>query len=137
MVALDSLHNNFKITTALFFYYSNNDFEKIQQIVIFTEVKNLAKQVVEATVDLNIIAKKKQFQRSKFRQNKKYFNYKKKSQYTKDCCGSISNKKRSKSQQRKQNVSDKSRIKIKPLLPNQALIKTILTTNLTHPVESS
>lgn len=46
VIALDSLHNNFEITTAPFFYMGNKDLEKIQLIIISTEVANLAKQAI-------------------------------------------------------------------------------------------
>ena len=57
VVALDSLHDNFEITTAPLLYSGNKDVEKIQQIVTFTEVANLAKQVIGATADLALMTK--------------------------------------------------------------------------------
>lgn len=43
VVTLDSLYNNFEITRVFFFYLGDKDLEKIQLIVTFTEVANLAK----------------------------------------------------------------------------------------------
>lgn len=45
--------------TAPFFHSDNKNLKKIQQIVMLTKAANLAKQVVEATINLAIIAKKK------------------------------------------------------------------------------
>lgn len=72
----------------------NKDVEEIQQIVTSTEVANLAKQVVRATADLIMIAKKKQSDKSNSRPNKKCFNYGKKGHYAKNCRSSTSNKRK-------------------------------------------
>lgn len=78
VATFDSLHNDFKMITALLLYFGDKDFKEIQQIVTSTEVANLAKQRVGATTDLTMIAKKKQSERSNLRVNKEYFNYEKK-----------------------------------------------------------
>lgn len=62
VVALDLLHNDFKITITPLFYLSNKDFEKIQLIVTSTEVTNLGKQATGIIGDLTIMAKKKKSQ---------------------------------------------------------------------------
>lgn len=59
MVVFDLLYNNFEIKTAPLLHFNYKDFEEIQQIVIFTEVANLAKQAVRVTTNLTIITKKK------------------------------------------------------------------------------
>lgn len=92
---LNSLHNDYKIITTLFFQSGNQNQKEIQQIVIFTEAANLIKQVVRVTTNLTILAKKKQSDRRNLRQNEEYFNCKKKSYYTKNCYDFTLNKKRS------------------------------------------
>lgn len=47
------------MTTAPLFYSGNKDLKEIQQIVTSIETANLAKWVVEATIDLAIMDKKK------------------------------------------------------------------------------
>lgn len=49
IVVLDSLYNDFEITTTHFFYLGNKDLKKIQLIVISTEAANLTKQVTSIT----------------------------------------------------------------------------------------
>lgn len=58
MVALDTLYNNFEMTTALFFYSGDKNLETIQQIMTFTAAANFAKQAVDVTTHLDIIIKK-------------------------------------------------------------------------------
>lgn len=43
IIILDSLHDNFEMTTARLLYFSDKDLEDIQQIVISTKAANLAK----------------------------------------------------------------------------------------------
>lgn len=45
IVAIDLLHNNFKMTITLLLHSSNKDIEKIQQIVIFTKTTNMIRQI--------------------------------------------------------------------------------------------
>lgn len=59
MVAFDSLHNDFEMIMAFFFYSGDKDLKKIQQRIISTEVENLAKQAVEAIANLIMMAQKK------------------------------------------------------------------------------
>lgn len=85
------------MTTAPLFYLGNKDFEKIQQIVMSTKAANLAKQVVGATINLAIIAKKKQLERAlKLKPGKECFNCKKKGHYIKDYHSLILNKRKPK-----------------------------------------
>ena len=91
VVALDSLHNDFKITTAPLLHSGNKDIKEIQQIVTSTEEANLAKRVVEVIADLTMIIKKKQPKRSDSRQNEECFNCGRKGYYTKDCHSSTRN----------------------------------------------
>lgn len=72
----------------------DKDLEEIQQIVMFTEVANLAKRAVGTIADLTMMAKKKQPEKNNPRQNDKCFNCTKKGHYNKDCHGSMSNKKK-------------------------------------------
>lgn len=58
VVAVDLLDNDFEITSALFFYQSNKNLEEIWQIIMFTKVANLIKQIIKAIIDLAMIAKK-------------------------------------------------------------------------------
>ena len=60
VVALDSLHDNFEMTTTLLLHSGNKDLEEIQQIVTSTEAANLAIQAVGAIADFALMAKKKQ-----------------------------------------------------------------------------
>ena len=59
IIALDSLHDNFEMITALLLYSGNKNLEEIQQIVISTKVTNLAKQVVGVIANFALMAKKK------------------------------------------------------------------------------
>ena len=87
---MNSLYDDFEITTTPLLYLGDKNFEKIQQIVTSTKVANIAKQVVEVIVDLTMIDKR----RSDSRSNEECFNCGKKGHYTKDCCSSTSNKKK-------------------------------------------
>lgn len=91
VVALDSLHGNFEMIIALFFYFSDKNLKGIQQIVISTKAANLIKHVVGAIINLTMIAKKKQLERNHSRPNEECFNYRKKNYYMKDCHSSTSN----------------------------------------------
>lgn len=119
-VTLDILHNDFEIIIALFFYFDNKNPKKIQQIVTFTKVANLAKQIIGATADLTIITKKKQSDRGHSRPNKKYFNYRKKGYYAKDCYNFIFHKKKPvEKSTEKTKHAHKRRIRSKPPPPDQ------------------
>ena len=77
VVALDSLHNNFEMTTVPFLHYGDKDLEKIQQVVTSIKTANMAKQAIGQTADLAMIAKKRsdgQQQPQKPKPNKKCFN---------------------------------------------------------------
>ena len=91
LVALDSLHDNFEMTTALFFYSNDKNLKGIQQIVTSTKAANLIKHIVGAIIDLTMIVKKKQLERNHSRPNEECFNYRKKNYYMKDCHSSTSN----------------------------------------------
>ena len=54
---------------------------------MFTKATNLAKQAIKAIIDLTIIVKKKQLEKYsiKPKTNKKCFNYRKTSYYTRNC----------------------------------------------------
>lgn len=79
------------MTTAPFLHSSNKDIKEIQQIVISTELVNLAKHTVGAIANLTIIVKKKKLEKSKLKQNIVCFNYRKKSHYIKNCHSSTRN----------------------------------------------
>ena len=79
------------MTTAPLLHSGNKDIEETQQIVTSTEATNLAKRAVGATVDLKMMAKKKQPERSDSIQNQECFNYVQKSHYAKDCHNSTRN----------------------------------------------
>ena len=59
MIALDSLYDNFEMTTASLLYSDNKNLEEIQEIVKSSKVANLVKRVVKVTMDLTLLAKKK------------------------------------------------------------------------------
>lgn len=59
VIALDFLHNDFKMTTALLLHSGDKNLEEIQQRVTSTEITNLAKQTVGVKGDLIIMTKKK------------------------------------------------------------------------------
>ena len=93
VVALDSLLNDFEKTTTPLLYSGDKNLEEIQQIVTSTKAANRAKQAVEATADLALMAKKKQPERTtRSKLGEECFNCRKKDHYTKDCSSSISNK---------------------------------------------
>lgn len=58
VVALDSLHDDFEMTTAPLLHSGDKDLEEIQQIVTSTEAANLAKRVTGQTADLAMMTKK-------------------------------------------------------------------------------
>lgn len=60
IIALNLLHNNFKIITLPFFHLSDKDSEEIQLIVISTKTANLAKQVTGIIGDLAMMERKKE-----------------------------------------------------------------------------
>ena len=91
VVALDSLHYDFEMTTAPLLHSGNKDIDKIRQIVNSTEVANLAKRAVAAIADLTMMAKKKQLKRSDLKKNERYFNCGRKGHYAKDCHSSTRN----------------------------------------------
>ena len=82
--------------TAPLSHFSDKDLEEIQQIVTSTKIANLAKRTIRITVDLALMAKKKQPKRfaikSKLREE--CFNYEKNGYNAKDYRSSISNKKK-------------------------------------------
>lgn len=94
MVVLDFQYDKFEMIITSFFPSSNKDFEEIQQIVTSIQIAYLAKQLIKTKADLTIITKKKWSKKNNSRQNRKYFNYGKKSHYAKNCHSSISNKKK-------------------------------------------
>ena len=59
VVALDSLHDDFEMTTAPLLYSGDKDLEEIQLIVTSTKAANLAKQATGITGDLAMMARKK------------------------------------------------------------------------------
>lgn len=62
-----------------------------------TKTANLAKQIVQATTDLTMMAKKKQLKWTlKSKTGKEHFNYRKKGHYAKDCCSFTLNKRKPK-----------------------------------------
>ena len=86
VVALDSPHDNFEMTTAPLLYSGNKDLEEIQKIVMSTEAANLAKRAVGATTNLARMAKKKQLEKYpiKLKTNEECFNCGKKGHYARD-----------------------------------------------------
>lgn len=78
----------------------------MQLIVIFTEAANLLKQVIGIIGDLAIMARKKrpQQQSLKFRPNKEYFNFGKKSYYVRDCPDCTNLKKKPEDERMEQKV---------------------------------
>ena len=94
-MVLDSLHDDFKMTTALLLHSNDKDLEEIQQIVTSTEVANLAKRAVGAIADLALIAKKKQPEKTiRSKPGEECFNCRKKGHYAKDYYFSTSNKRK-------------------------------------------
>ena len=88
VVALDSLHDDFEMTTAPLLHSGDKDLKEIQQIVTSTEAANLAKRAVRATTDLAMMAKKKHSDKQhaiKSKANEECFNCGKKGHYAKDC----------------------------------------------------
>lgn len=97
VVALDLLHNDFKMKTAPRLYSGDKYLKQIQQIVTSIEVAKLAKRMVGASTELVMMAKKKHSAKqhaTKFKVNKECFNYRRKGYYTKNC--HFSNKKKPK-----------------------------------------
>ena len=87
VVALDSLHDDFEMTTVPLLHSDDKDLEEIQQIVTSTEAAKLAKRAVGATTNLAMMAKKKQLEKypAKPKTNKECFNCRKKGYYARDC----------------------------------------------------
>lgn len=59
VVFFDSLYDNFKITTAPLLHSGDKDLKGIEQIIISTEIANLARRVIGQTIDLTRMIKKK------------------------------------------------------------------------------
>lgn len=91
------------MTTVPLLYFGDKDLKEIHQIVMSIEAANLAKQIVRATTDLTMMAKKKQLEKysTKPKTNEKCFNCGKKGHYARNYY--ISNK----------NNSEKSLKKVK------------------------
>ena len=51
VIALDSLHDDFEMTTALLLYSGDKDLKEIQQIVTSTKAANMAKRATGQTAD--------------------------------------------------------------------------------------
>lgn len=95
VIVLDSLHNNFEMTTAPLLYFSDKDVKKIQQIVISIKAMDFIRHAIRTIANLALMAKKKQPKRAaKSKPGKKYFNCGKKGHYAKNCCFFISNKRK-------------------------------------------
>lgn len=73
------LQNDFEIKTISFFYSGKKDFEEIQQIFTFIKATNLAKQIIQAITNLDMMAKKKLLEKysKRSKTNKECFNSKK------------------------------------------------------------
>lgn len=83
------------MTAVLFFKFGNKNPKKIKQIVITIKIVSLVKCTNRTKINLIIIAKIKQFIKLyliKSKINKKYFNYKKKGYYIKECLFSAQKK---------------------------------------------
>ena len=59
VVVLDSLHDNFEMTTTPLLHFGDKDLEEIQQIVISTEAANIVKRAISQAANLSIMAKKR------------------------------------------------------------------------------
>ena len=59
VVALDSLHDDFEMTTAPLLHSGDKDLKEIQQIVTSTKAANMAKRATGQTADLAMIGKKR------------------------------------------------------------------------------
>ena len=96
VVALDSLHNNFEMTTTPLLHSDNKDLKETQQIITFTKAANMAKRATGQIADLAMMAKKRTDSRQqpqKPKNNEKCFNYGKKGQYARDCYSRTSKRK--------------------------------------------
>ena len=87
VITLNSLHNNFKIITALFLYSGDKDLVEIQQILTFIKSTNLAKCITSQIADMAMMTKKNQSNRqSQIKSNEECFHCGMKEYYIKDCC---------------------------------------------------
>lgn len=62
IIPLDSLYNNFKMTTTHLFYLVDKDLEQIQLIITSTKAIILANQAKNDTGDQSIMTRKKKLQ---------------------------------------------------------------------------
>ena len=64
VVALDSLYDDFEMTTVPLLHSDDKNLKEMEQIVTSTEVANLVKQAVKVIVDLALMTKTKQSEKS-------------------------------------------------------------------------